>query len=134
MIEHTSTIRVRFGETDKMGVVYHPNYLVYFEIGRTEMLRKAGLIYSELEQKGGALVVVEAGVQYKKSVRYDEEIRISTKTTRIGHASLHFEYRVMNLQGALVAEGFTKLGCVGKDLKPKKLPPEVKKCLSAPLS
>ncbi|MDP6958623.1 MAG: thioesterase family protein [Planctomycetota bacterium] len=132
MNEHTTTIRVRFGETDKMGVVYHPNYLIYFEIGRTEMLRKAGLIYSELEENGGALVVVEAGVQYRKSVRYDEEIRITTRATRIGHASMNFDYLVRNQQDAIVAEGFTKLGCVGENLKPKKLPPEVKKCLSPP--
>lgn len=130
MIEHTTRIRVRFGETDKMGVVYHPNYLAYFEIGRTEMLREAGLIYSELEKKGGALVVVEAGIRYRKSVGYDEHLLIRTRVAKVLRASLLFEYRAEKPDGTLVAEGFTRLGCVGKDMKPKRLPPEVHSILS----
>ncbi len=125
MIEHTTRIRVRFGETDKMGVVYHPNYL-----GRTEMLREAGLIYSELEKKGGALVVVEAGIRYRKSVGYDEHLQIRTRAAKVLRASLLFEYRAEKPDGTLVAEGFTRLGCVGKDMKPKRLPPEVHSILS----
>ena len=130
MNAHTTKIRVRFGETDKMGVVYHPNYLIYFEIGRTDLLRHKGLIYSELENNGGALVVAEAGVKYIRSVRYDEEIEITTFPKEIGHASMRFEYQVKTCEGLLVAEGFTKLGCVGENMKPKRLPPEVRQAFS----
>ncbi len=130
MIEHSTRIRIRFGETDKTGVVYHPNYLVYFEIGRTDMLRTVGLVYSELESKGSALVVTEAGVKYRKSVHYDEEILIKTRAIQVRHASLHFEYRAEKLDGTLVANGFTWLGCVGEDQKPNRLPPEVRELLA----
>ena len=125
MKQHHSKIRVRFGETDKMGVVYHPNYLAYFEIGRTEMLREEGLTYSELEKKGGALVVAEAGVKYKKSVGYDEEVHIKTSVREVRRASLIFDYRAEKADGTLLAEGFTRLGCIGNDMKPKRLPDEV---------
>ena len=130
MNQHTKKIRVRFGETDKMGVVYHPNYLVYFEIGRTEMLRELGLTYSELEKCGGAHVVTEARLKFRKSVGYDEEILIKTRVTEVRHASGVFEYRAEKMDGTLVAEGYTRLACVGDDQKPKRFPPEMHRVLS----
>src|SRR6267142_1231170 len=74
--EHTARVRVRYGETDQMGVVYHPNYFLYFETGRTELMRASGIAYSELEKSGVYLVVTQASCRYRAAARYDQELQI----------------------------------------------------------
>src|SRR6185295_6661614 len=90
MPEHTVTVRVRYGETDQMGVVYHPNYFLYFEAGRTELLRSTGVVYSELEKSGVFLVVTEASCTYRAAARYDEELRVITNVDHVGKATIGF--------------------------------------------
>ena len=82
--QSTSRVRVRYAETDRMGVVYHANYFVWFEVGRTDLLRHSGWTYREMESEGITLPVIEAHCQYRQSARYDDEIDIGTRGTREG--------------------------------------------------
>jgi acyl-CoA thioester hydrolase len=125
MKEHVTTTRVRYGETDQMGVVYHANHLLYFEMGRTELLRAAGLPYSDLEKRGLLLVVTEALCRYRTHARYDETLRIETKVGSVGKASVRFEYAVRGEDGRLVCEGHTDLACLDGRKKPVRLPEDV---------
>jgi acyl-CoA thioester hydrolase len=127
--EHTVTVRVRYGETDQMGVVYHPNYLLYFETGRTELLRAAGVAYSELEKSGVFLVVTEASCTYRSAARYDEELKVATRVDHVGKATIGFSYRVLGPSGTLLAEGRTVLASVDADKNPVRLPRAVTELL-----
>jgi acyl-CoA thioester hydrolase len=123
--EHALEVRVRYGETDQMGVVYHANYLLYFEMGRTELLRAAGLPYAELEKKGILLVVVEASCRYRAGARYDETLRVLTRVARVGKATVDFAYEVRGADGRLCAEGRTELAAVDSNTRPLRLPEDV---------
>ena len=125
MTEHTAKVRVRYGETDQMGVVYHPNYLLYFEAGRTELMRSSGVAYGELEKKGVFLVVTEASCSYRAAARYDEELSVVTRVDQVGKASVRFTYRVLGPGGKLLAEGRTELASVDAGKNPVRLPPEI---------
>jgi len=127
--EHTVTVRVRYGETDQMGVVYHPNYLLYFETGRTELLRTAGVAYSELEKSGVFLVVTEASLTYRSAARYDEELKVVTRVDHVGKATVGFSYRVLGPSGALLAEGRTVLASVDQAKNPVRLPRSITELL-----
>ena len=122
MIEHSLTVRVRYGETDQMGVVYHANYFLYFEMGRTELLRSAGQAYSDLEKQGLYLVVTESRCRHRAAARYDELLRVTTRVANVGKASLRFEYTVHGPDGKLLAEGHTALAAVDGDRRPRRLP------------
>ena len=102
-------IRVRYGETDQMGVVYHANYAVYFEIGRTEWLREHGLSYRKMEGEGIMLPVISLAINYKNSARYDDLIKVKTTLTK---ASIEFNYEISNEEGALLATGNTVLAFI----------------------
>lgn len=119
---HVTTIRVRYSETDRMGVVYHANYLAYFEIGRTEQLRAMGVRYRDLEDQGYALAVVEAALRYASPARYDEVVTVSTRLTRVTHARLTHEYEIRGEDGRLVVTGHTTLACLGPDGRVRRLP------------
>jgi acyl-CoA thioester hydrolase len=119
---HTTTVRVRYSETDRMGVVYYANYLVYFEIGRTEQLRAMGVRYRDLEDQGYALVVVEARVQYAAPAKYDETLTIATRLAEVSHVRLRHEYEITGEDGRRVAAGHTVLACLGRDGKVRRLP------------
>lgn len=129
MREHTVTVRVRYGETDQMGVVYHPNYFLYFETGRTELLRAAGVAYGELERSGVFLVVTEASCSYRSAARYDEVLTIVTRVDHVGKATVGFSYRVLGPAGTLLAEGRTVLASVDAAKSPVRLPPAVTELL-----
>ena len=124
MNEHVTKTRVRFGETDKMGIVYHANYIIYFELGRTELMRAAGLPYSELERLGCKLVVTEARCRYRANAAYDEELTIRTRVSDMRHASVRFDY-IVEAAGRLLAEGHTDLASVDPAGKPTRLPKEL---------
>jgi acyl-CoA thioester hydrolase len=113
-----------------MGVVYHPNYLLYFETGRTELLREAGLAYSELEKSGIFLVVTEAACTYRSAARYDEELQVLTRVDHVGKATVGFSYRVLGPTGALLAEGRTVLASVDAQKTPVRLPKTVAEVLA----
>jgi acyl-CoA thioester hydrolase len=125
MIEHSLTVRVRYGETDQMGVVYHSNYLLYFEMGRTELMRAAGLAYRELEERGIFLVVTESACRHRAAARYDDLLRVTTRVTRLGKATIRFEYDVDGPDGKRIAEGHTELAALGRDRSPTRLPDEI---------
>ena len=125
MREHTVRVRVRYGETDQMGVVYHPNYFLYFEAGRTELLRSSGVVYSELEKSGVFLVVTEAACTYRAAARYDEELQVATRIDHVGKATIGFTYRVLGPSGDLLAEGRTVLASVDASKSPVRLPKKV---------
>lgn len=105
----TSTVRVRYAETDRMGVVYHSNYLVWFEVGRTEFCRDLGAPYRMWEAEGVLLPCVEAHCRYKHPARYDDEVSIVTELRALTPHTVTFEYRIER-EGRLLAEGWTKHG------------------------
>ncbi|PIU42195.1 MAG: acyl-CoA thioesterase [Candidatus Omnitrophica bacterium CG07_land_8_20_14_0_80_42_15] len=121
---HETTIRVRYAETDQMGVVYYANYLVWFEVARTEYFRNLGIEYSGLEKKGIYLVVAEANCRYKAPLKYDDQIRMVTILSYIKSSSLGFKYEIF-LGDRLIAIGSTTHAFVNKEKKPVKIPPEV---------
>ncbi len=106
-----SKLRVRFCETDLMGIVHHSNYLAYFEAGRVEWLRRRGVTYVDWAARGVHLPVVEATVRYKAPARFDDVIEIETRLVELRAASVRYEYR-MSRGDALLAEGATRLACV----------------------
>jgi len=117
-------VRVRYAETDQMGVVYHANYLVWFEIGRVELIRQMGLDYSRLEIEEGCLIaVVEATVRYKAPARYDDELVVRTRISGVRGSMVRFRYQVVRLaDDRLLCEGETAHVVVGRDMKRKALP------------
>ena len=125
MKEHTQTVRAHYGQTDQMGVVYHANYLHFFEVGRTELMRAAGSPYVELERRGLFLMVTEVFCKYRSAARYDEPLRLETRVVRVAHASVRFEYTMRGEDGRLVAEGNTELACVDGKQKLQRLPADI---------
>jgi acyl-CoA thioester hydrolase len=92
----TTEVRVRYAETDQMGIVYYANYLVWFELGRVELLRSLGLAYSRLETDHGCILpVIEATCRYKSPARYDDEILIETRPAMLRGSVLKFSYRIL---------------------------------------
>lgn len=106
---HETLLRVRFSETDKMGIVYYANYLIWFEIGRTEFCRARGFSYKDMEDNDAAfLVVAESYCRYKAPALYDDELLIRTHITELRKRSLRFGYEIVRAtDGQIVAEGET---------------------------
>jgi acyl-CoA thioester hydrolase len=126
----TSTVRVRYAETDKMGVVYYANYLVWFEIGRTDWLRETGWTYSAMESEGLALPVIEAHCEYKAGARYDDEIEIRTRARLVSPVRIAFDYDAVRLaDGQTVATGYTVHATINRSGRPTRLPARVKELL-----
>jgi acyl-CoA thioester hydrolase len=118
-------LRVIYADTDQMGVVYHANYLRYFETGRNELLRALGMAYRAIEAEYKVhLPVVEAQASYKEPARYDDLLTVETVVARIGKASVRFEYRVLRAEAVLVT-GHTLHACVGAHGKIRPLPEAV---------
>ncbi|WP_456440285.1 acyl-CoA thioesterase [Psychroserpens sp.] len=97
--------RVRYGETDQMGIVYHGNYAQYFEIGRTEWLRKMGFSYKQMEEDGIMLPVISLSINYKKSACYDDLIKVKTKLVNKPTAKIEFEYEILNENNEILTTG-----------------------------
>src|SRR6202043_2758616 len=108
------TIRVRYAETDRMGLLHHANYLVYFEQGRTELLRSQGMSYKDLEDQGYLLVLTRVQVRYRSPARYDDLLTLRTIVVRTTAVKIQHRYELLR-DGLLLAEGETTLGCVGRD-------------------
>ncbi len=125
MIENgwnAAEVRVRYKDTDQMGVVYYGNYLTFFEVGRSEYMRALGSPYSKLEGEGSALAVIEASAKYHANVGYDELITVKTAVTDIGKVKLRFDYRIFSEAGTLLVTGHTVHACINSDKKPCRLP------------
>lgn len=109
MYKNQTQIRVRYGETDQMGVVYHANYASYFEVGRTEWLREYGITYKSMEETGVILPVISLEIKYKNSARYDDLLTIKTSIKKLPSARIEFDYELVNESGDLLATGSTDL-------------------------
>ncbi len=112
VFEHATQVRVRYAETDQMGVVWHGNYLQYFEVARTEALRACGWSYRAMEESGIMLPLVEAHVEYVLPARYDDLLTVKTCVREPPKARLRFDYEVLNAAGEILATGHTVLGFV----------------------
>jgi acyl-CoA thioester hydrolase len=118
-------VRVRYAETDQMGVVYHSNYLIWFEVGRVEFIRQLGLNYKLMEEEGCGIAVVDVHVRYRAPARYDDELLIETRLLVARGAVIRFGYRILRVaDGLLLCEGETAHVVVGKDMKKRSLPPK----------
>lgn len=124
MPAHRHEIRVRYGETDKMGVVHHSVYPLYFEEARTELMRAAGVRYADLEGDGWLLPLIELSVRFLRGPRYDDLLVVEATLVEATRLKLRLEYRVRR-DGELLAEGMTHHVSTGPDLKPRRLPRDV---------
>jgi acyl-CoA thioester hydrolase len=109
MYSHSTTIRVRYSETDQMAYVYYGNYAQYYEVGRVEMLRSLGMSYSSMEKSGVMLPVLELTSKFIKPALYDQEITIKTTVEELPGTRIHFSYELFNEEGALINLGKTTL-------------------------
>lgn len=126
MRKHATDIRVRYQETDNMGVVYYGNYFVWFEVARTEYLRSLGVSYRKIEERGLYLMVASASCQYKSPARYDDLVKIETWVSELKHSSLKFEYKIY-LKDKLLATGDSVHVFTNKEARPVRIPEELKK-------
>jgi len=122
--EHISTLRVRYGETDQMGYCYYGNYAQYFEVGRVEAMRKVGMSYKSLEEKGVMLPVSEFKVNYKFPAKYDDLLSITTKIVSLKGARIVFHYIIHNENEQLISEAETTLVFVSKETMRPIAPPK----------
>jgi acyl-CoA thioester hydrolase len=136
-MQDTTEVRVRYAETDQMGIVYYANYLVWFEIGRVELLRSLGLAYSQLEKDHQCILpVVEASCRYRSPARYDDQIIIETRPALLRGSVIKFAYRILRKspegeEPKLLAEGETVHVVCDDQLNRKPLPPEHEAALRA---
>lgn len=123
----TSRVRVRYAETDQMGVVYHANYFVWFEVARTDLLREAGWTYREMEADGYALPVLEAHCEYKQPAKYDDDLEVRTKGALLSPVRVEFTYDVVRpADSATLATGRTVHAALDRTGKPCRLPERVR--------
>jgi acyl-CoA thioester hydrolase len=117
-------LRVRYAETDQMGVVYHANHLVWFEVGRVEFFRQLGFSYQEMEHKDNCyIVVVEARCRYKAPARYDDEVLVRTYLRNVRESIVHFGYELLRANdGTLLAEGETTHVVTDGEMKRRSIP------------
>jgi acyl-CoA thioester hydrolase len=124
-------MRVRFCETDMMGIVHHANYLVYFEAARVEWMRRRGATHAMWSSQGIHLPVVDASLRYRAPARFDDALVVETQLTEVRAASLRYDYKLWR-DGTLLAEGTTRLACVNDDHAVRRIPAEVVAVLSSP--
>ncbi|MBL7156810.1 MAG: acyl-CoA thioesterase [Candidatus Omnitrophica bacterium] len=127
---HKTAIRVRYAETDRMGVAYYGDYFTWFEVARTEHFRRIGLLYTELEKEGIRLMVVSAKCTYKAPATYDDMLHVESEITNVKNTSLSFTYMVYR-QSTLVATGGTDHVFTDEKGKPIKIPERAKEILNA---
>ena len=126
----TINIRVRYAETDKMGVVYHANYFMWFEIGRCELLRAIGKSYREMEATGIALPVIEAHCEYKSPARYDDELVVTTSGRLVSPARVEFAYQITRpADGVINATGRTVHAAIDTTGRPIRMPDYIRELL-----
>src|SRR5712691_8728620 len=131
---HEALLRVRYAETDKMGVVYHANYLIWFEIGRTEFCRARGFSYREMEENENSfLVVAESYCRYMAPAYYDDDLVVRTRVTELRRRSLRFGYEILRASdGTVIAEGETGHVVTDANGRVRSLPPAFAELLLSP--
>jgi acyl-CoA thioester hydrolase len=133
-MESRSDIRVRYAESDQMGVAYHANYLVWCEVGRTDFIRELGMTYAEMERQGVLLAVADAHVRFHASARYDDRVRIVTRLTGVRSRMVTFAYELVRLseecvEGERLASASTTLVSLDADGRPASLPAPIRELL-----
>lgn len=125
----SAIVRVRYQETDQMGIAHHANFLAWFEVGRTEFMRSCGLPYREIEEHGYRLPVIEAYVCYRRPALYDRDLSIEVLAPRLRSPRLRFDYRIYDVEsGRLLAEGYTVHALVdagGRPINLRRMKPEL---------
>jgi acyl-CoA thioester hydrolase len=131
--EHTVKLRVRFAETDAMQVVYYAEYFVWFEVARTEFFRAMGMPYTVISRtRGFHTPVVQAHADYKSSARYDDEVAVRVWASKVGRSSVRLDYEVTRLPGKeLLCTGHTVHVLIGDDGRPREIPADIRKMISA---
>ena len=123
----TSTVRVRYAETDKMGVVYYANYLIWFEVGRTDWLRETGWTYRSMEEDGLQLPVIEAHCEYRQGAKYDDDVEIRTRGRKLSPVRIQFDYELIRrADAAVLATGHTVHATIDGSGRPVRMPDRVK--------
>ena len=124
MLSVETRLRVRYAETDQMGVAYHANYLVWMEVGRVEFCRASGVVYKEMEREDGILLAVaEAGCRFIAPARYDDEVIVRTTLPEANPRLIRFHYEMLeSTSGRLLATGFTRHIFLNREMRPTKLP------------
>jgi acyl-CoA thioester hydrolase len=126
--EHVSTFRVRYSETDQMGVVHHRHYLVWCELGRTDLIRALGKSYADIEAEGVFLAVAEASLRYHAAARYEEEIQVTTRVEQVRTRAITFAYEIARLGAggpARLATARTTLVPIDRAGRSRALPPDL---------
>lgn len=126
--QSVSTIRVRYAETDQMGVAYHANYFVWFEVARTDWLRTFGVTYRELEAEGFFLPVIEAHCEYRASARYDDDLRITATARMVSAVRVAFDYEMAG-PSATIAVGHTVHATLDRQGRPVRVPQRIKELI-----
>ena len=138
-MESRSEIRVRYAESDQMGVAYHANYLVWCEVGRTDLIRQVGMTYAEMERRGVLLAVADAQLRYHASARYDDRVRIVTRLTGVRSRMVTFEYALFRVgeddaEVERLATASTTLVSLDAGGRPTALPTEMREMLERALA
>lgn len=128
----SSRVRVRYAETDQMGVVYYANYFVWFEVGRTDWLREAGWTYRQMEQDGVSLPVIEAHAEYRRAARYDDDLEVRSTATLLTAVRLRFDYEIRRAADEEpLATGHTIHAAMDRSGRPCRLPQAVRELLAS---
>jgi len=123
MFSHTTKVRVRYGEVDRMGYAYYGNYALYYEIGRVEAMRALGLNYAEIEEQGIMMPVVKMECHYHRPARYDQELTVVTTVREMPRARIDFHYELQDAAGNVINNGMTQLVFVFSDtMRPTRAP------------
>jgi acyl-CoA thioester hydrolase len=126
VLSSSSTLRVRYAETDQMGVAYHANFFVWFEVGRTDLLRSFGWSYRDMEHSGVSLPVIEAHCEYRRPARYDDELEVKTEGRVLSRVRMEFTYEVRRMaDGGVAAAGRTVHAALDVNGRPCRLPARV---------
>jgi acyl-CoA thioester hydrolase len=126
-----TSLRVRYSETDRMGIVYHGNYIVWFEIGRTEYCRAAGMPYRAMEDAGVLILVTSVACTYRRSARYDDPITVRARMTELTSRGCAFGYEILGADGAVLADGSTRHVFADAAGRPRRAPEEFLRPLAA---
>lgn len=126
---HETRIRVRYKDTDRMGLVYYGNYFTFFEVARSELMRDLGYSYADVEADGYGMVVTEASAKYHGNTRYDALITVKTAILPLKKVQVRFEYRVLDETGRLLVSGHTVHACLNADQKPTRIPQKLREII-----
>jgi acyl-CoA thioester hydrolase len=126
--QSVSLVKVRYAETDQMGVAYHANYFVWFEVARTDWLRTFGVTYRDLEAEGFFLPVIDARCEYRTSARYDDDLRITATARLVSAVRVAFDYEITG-PSAIVAVGHTVHATLDRQGRPVRVPARVKELI-----